>query len=42
MSGCHTVHNRDKNATINLEKCVELHVLTTWFKYRLTVGYTGS
>ena len=26
---CHVVHNRDKNAAINLEKCVDYTVLTT-------------
>ena len=26
---CHVVHNRDKNASINLEKCVDYTVLTT-------------
>ena len=26
---CHIVHNRDKNAAINLEKCVDYTVLTT-------------
>lgn len=26
---CHIVHNRDKNASINLEKCVDYTVLTT-------------
>ena len=26
---CHVIHNRDKNASINLEKCVDYTVLTT-------------